>query len=144
MANYLETSVSLTNRKLHFNGTARHNDPISIDYTPPLGDGLGYTSLELLLVSLSSCAGSSVIFLLRKLNKEIESYKINAKGVRKAEHPTILEKIWLQFKISSPNTTKEEIKNAIKLSEEKYCPVWNMLKGNVEIITEIELNLIRN
>jgi hypothetical protein len=50
----LKTSIRLLNEKLHFEGKADGNEPVSIDYTPPLCDNLGYTSLELLLLSLSS------------------------------------------------------------------------------------------
>lgn len=35
--------------------------------------------------------------------------------------------------IKSVDTTDEDVDKVIKLSEEMYCPVWSMLKGNVEI-----------
>lgn len=38
----LNTSISLINDKLNFIGTVGENAPVSIDYTPPLGDNLGY------------------------------------------------------------------------------------------------------
>jgi len=38
-------SIDLLNEKLHFEGNVRGNEPISIDYIPPLGDNFGYTSL---------------------------------------------------------------------------------------------------
>ena len=44
-------SINLLNEKLHFEGKVEGNESISIDYIPPLGDNLGYTSLELLLLS---------------------------------------------------------------------------------------------
>jgi len=62
----LTTSIRLLNEKLHFEGNIDGNEPISIDYTPPFGDNLGYTSLELFLLSISSCTGSAILFLLRK------------------------------------------------------------------------------
>ena len=40
------------------------------------------------------------------------------------------------FVLNSENTEDADILKAIQLSEEKICPVWDMLKGNVEIITE--------
>lgn len=63
----LTASIKLLNEKLHFQGMVDGNEPISIDYTPPLGDNLGYTSLELLLLSLSSCVGSAVLTFLRRM-----------------------------------------------------------------------------
>jgi putative redox protein len=138
----LTTSLLLVNDRLHFKGHADHNLPVSIDYTPPLGDNLGYTSLELLLLSLSSCIGSSVLTLLRKMRKTITSFGIDSKGIRKQEHPTAFKIIILDLKISSPDTTEEEVRKVISLSEETYCPVWAMMKGNVEIIINISCGLV--
>ena len=130
----LTISINLLNDKLHFEGNVNGNEPISIDYVPPLGDNLGYTSLELLLLSLSSCVGSSVLIFLRKMRKTISSFSINATGIRKTEHPIGFKTITLELSIKSMDVTSDDVEKVIKLSEETYCPVWSMLKGNVEII----------
>ena len=57
----LNISLNLVNDRLHFIGQTGNCDPVSIDYTPPLGDNLGYTSLELFLMSFASCIGSAVL-----------------------------------------------------------------------------------
>lgn len=126
-------SINLLNEKLHFEGNVNGNDSISIDYIPPLGDNLGYTSLELLLLSLSSCLGSSVIIFLRRMKKTISGFDINSKGLRREEHPTGFKTITLELTIKSPDLTTEDLDKVVKLSEETYCPVWSMIKGNVEI-----------
>jgi putative redox protein len=128
-------SINLINNKLHFTGIADKNDPVSIDYTPPLGDNLGYTSLELLLLSLSSCVGSSILTFLRKMRKSISGCEINSKGIRREEHPTCFSKIYLTINLKSSDTTMDDLNKVLKLSEDTYCPVWAMLKGNVEIET---------
>ena len=83
----LNSSISLLNDKLLFKATVDGNAPISIDYTPPLGDNLGYTSLELILLSLSSCVGSALLTFLRKMKKTITGCEIQARGIRRTEHP---------------------------------------------------------
>lgn len=135
----LNASIILVNDKLNFRGTVENNIPVSIDYTPPLGDNLGYTSLELFLFSLSSCIGSSVLTFLRKMKKTISGYETNARGFRKEEHPTCFKNIIVDINIKSPDVTKEDMDKVIKLSEETYCPVWAMIKGNVEV--EIRYNI---
>jgi putative redox protein len=129
----LTASIRLLNEKLHFEGEVDGNEPVSIDYTPPLGDNLGYTSLELLLLSLSSCVGSAVLTFLRKMKKNITACEISAKGIRREEHPTGFKTISLFITLSSTDTTPDDMNKVLKLSEEMYCPVWAMLKGNVEI-----------
>lgn len=47
----LTTTVKLENDRLLFEGIAEGNKPIAIDYIPPFSDKLGYTSLELMLLS---------------------------------------------------------------------------------------------
>ena len=131
----LITSLKLVNDKLHFEGTADGNPPVSIDYTPPLGDNLGYTSLELLLLSLTSCIGSAILTFLRKMKKTINSIEINGRGFRKEEHPTGFKKIIVDIRLTSPDVTEEDLRKVIKLAEDTYCPVWSMIKGNTEVET---------
>ncbi|HVN58134.1 MAG TPA: OsmC family protein [Bacteroidales bacterium] len=129
----LNASVRLINDRLHFSGHAGDNTPVSIDYISPLGDDLGYTSLELLLLSLSSCVGSAVLTFLRKMNKTITSCEIRARGIRHEEHPTGFSQINLELAIGSPDITDEDVSRVIKMAEDKYCPVYSMIRGNCEI-----------
>lgn len=136
----LIAAVRLVNDKLHFEGRVEGNSPVSIDYTPPLGDNLGYTSLELLLLSLSSCVGSAMLSFLRKMQKTINTCEITAKGIRREEHPTGFITISLYINLTSPNTTSDDLTKVLKLAEDTYCPVWAMLKGNVEIVINYTIN----
>jgi putative redox protein len=130
----LKAKIVLINDKLNFTGTADNNLPVSIDYTPPLGDNLGYTSLELFLLSLSSCVGSAVLVLLRKMKKEITGFEIISKGIRRQEHPTGFKTVYLEINLKSSDTTKEDLDKVLQLSE-GICPVWSMIKGNTEVFT---------
>jgi putative redox protein len=129
----LNTSINLINDRLNFKGIVDGNTPVSIDYTAPLGDNSGYTSLELLLLSLSSCIGSSVLTFLRRMKKTITGCEILSKGIRKEEHPTGFKTIIIEIFLKSSDISEDDLNKVIKLSEETYCPVWSMLKGNVEI-----------
>jgi putative redox protein len=135
----LNSSVILLNDRLHFNGRVDSNEPVSIDYTPPLGDNLGYTSLELLLLSLSSCVGSSVLTFLRRMRKTISGCDIQCRGIRREEHPTCFKIILLTINLKSPDTTPEDLEKVLRLSEDTYCPVWALLKGNVDIIVNYNI-----
>jgi putative redox protein len=74
------------------------------------------------------------------MKKTITGCEIHANGTRKEEHPTGFKKIILEINLKSSDTTADDLNRVIKLSEETYCPVWAMLKGNVEI--EIKYNII--
>jgi putative redox protein len=136
----LEANVALINNKLHFIGHAGNNEPVNIDYITPLGDGEGYMSLQLFLLSLASCAGSSVLTFLRKMQKDIQSCEIKASGKRRSEHPTSFESIILEFGIKSNNVQPADMDKVIALSEATYCPVWAMIKGNVTVEARYKIN----
>ena len=48
-------------------------------------------------------------------------------------HPTLLTKIELAYSLSGDGLSSDSVEKAIRTAEEKMCPVWAMLKGNVEI-----------
>jgi len=135
----VEAGVKLVNDKMRFLGTAGNNEPVYTDYIPPLGDSQGYMSLQLFLVSLASCIGGSVIVLLRKMKKNIRSCEIKTQGFRRTEHPTSFEKILIEFRIKSENILPSDIEKVIAMSEETYCPVLAMIKGNVIVETKYSL-----
>ena len=139
MPEQLEVTVYLTNRKVQFTGVSRSNPWITFDYAPPLGDGQGYTGLELLLMSLAACSGTSIVALLRNMKKSILGFEVNGKGIRRDEHPTSFQKIFLEYILNSKDAEDRDIQKAIQLSEETYSPVWAMLKNNVEIVTEYNI-----
>jgi len=133
------SSIELINDKISFRGEVENNQPVLIDYFPPYGDANGYTSLELFLLSLSSCLGTSVLTLIRRTGKSVTGLKIDSKGYRKKEHPTSFKMIELKLYIKSSDVENIDIDKAIKVSEDMLCPVWNMIKGNVEIDVSYEI-----
>jgi len=135
----LNTEIKLVNDKIHFIGKAKDNEPVNIDYSSPIGDDLGYTSLELFLLSLSSCIGSSLALLLRKMNKTISGLEIKAQGVRRTQHPTSFEKITLDILLTSDDVTNQSVDRALALSEDSICPVWAMIKNSVEVVTNYSI-----
>jgi putative redox protein len=136
----LNSVIRLVNDKLNFTGSVAGNNPISIDYIAPLGDDLGYTSLELLLLSFSSCLGSAMLTFLRRMNRNITDFEIKAKGLRNEEHPTGFKSIHLYISLRSPDVTEQDVNKVIALSEDKYCPVWSMIRGNTAIETTFAIN----
>ena len=135
----LTASIRLLNEKLHFEGNVDGNEPVSIDYTPPLGDNLGYTSLELFLLSLSSCTGSAILVMLRKMKKNIEFFEINSTGYRNEEHPTGFHTIRMQINLKSNNITQEDMQKVLDLIK-GICPVLSMMDSNIKVFFEYNIS----
>jgi len=132
--NDLAVSLHTVNDKVKFTADSRNNPAITVDYFPPLGNGEGYTSLELLMISFASCIGSTLLAILRAImHKNVDSLQISAKGAVREEHPRVFSHIQLDLFFKSEDAGEADVKKALVIAEEKLCPVWNMLKGNVEI-----------
>ncbi len=135
----LEVTVNSTDQKLGYTGALRSHPAVPIDYIPPLGEGQGYTPLELLLMSLAACSGGTIGLLLRKMGRTVTGIKVCAKGTRREQHPTSFRSIHLEFAVSSADTKDADMQKALTLAEESVCPVWAMVKGNAEITVEYRI-----
>ncbi len=119
--------------KLHFIAQAGAGQTIAVDYAPPLGDGNGYRPMEMILMSLAACAGQVVVSLLRRMNQEVASLEVRARGERREEHPTTFRQIALEFILSGSKLDPAMVEKAIALAGEKYSPVWAMLSAAVPV-----------
>jgi len=136
----IEITVNLTNQKVQFTGVSGSNPerPIKFDFTPPIGDGDGYAGLELLLMSFAGCAATTIVFILRRMGKDISGFTVNAKGIKQNQPPK-LEKIFFEFILNSSDTEAADIEKTINLAEESFSPVWQVLKNSVEVTTEYKI-----
>jgi putative redox protein len=139
MSTQIQATVTLQN-KSQFIGKAHTNHEVKIDYIPPFGNDDGFMSTELLLISLSSCSGHAVIWILEKMGKQICAMEVKSEGKRREEHPTIFTEIELTYNLKGENLDAASVERAIKLAEEKYCPVWAMIKGNVNVTWKYQIN----
>lgn len=139
MAKLVEAKVKLINDKIKFSCKAKDNPEIIADYIPPLGNNEGYMPLELFLISLAACTSGTVLPLLRAMRKTISGFEMKIEGVRREEHPTCFSRIIMDMEIRSNDLEPGDLDKALKLVEEKYCPVWAMIKNNVAVETKYKI-----
>jgi putative redox protein len=104
------------------------------------GKSPGYANIMCLLSSDITLLQTAVLLFLRKMKKSITGCEISAKGLRKEEHPTGFKSISVDINLESVDVTSEDMKKVIALSEDKYCPVYAMLKGNTVIDISFKIN----
>lgn len=137
----LRVTVGDLRGKMQLTGKGRTGHTVSIDYTPPFGEDKGFTSLELLMVSLASCSGHTIQFLLNKMGKPLDRLEVHAVGNRRLDvHPTVLTNIELQYDLTGDGLDAASVEKAIKMAEETYCPVWAMIKNNVVVSWKYQIN----
>ncbi len=88
----------------------------------------GYTPMELVLTSLAGCSGQVTVGLLKRLGQEVRDLTVHARGEKKEIHPAVFTAIELEFEFRGGRLDPVQVEKALALSEERYCPVWAMLK----------------
>ncbi|MBM3304762.1 MAG: OsmC family protein [Candidatus Aminicenantes bacterium] len=106
---------------------------VEIDFTPDGQPLAGFTPLELLLTSLCGCSGQVVTGLLGRMGQVVEGLTVRARGEKREVHPTVLTSIELEFEFRGGKVDAASVEKAMELSEDRYCPVWVMLKASAPI-----------
>jgi putative redox protein len=132
MSDDLTATLTWT-KKLHFEGRGATPHTVPVDYKPPLGEDDGLRPMELVLMSLAACSGQTVISLLTKMKQKVRGFTVTASGKRKNDHPTVFTDIRVDFAVEGTDVDPAAVEKAIAYSEEKYCPVWAMLKTSVNV-----------
>jgi putative redox protein len=119
---------------MKFDGVSgRAGTSVAVDFSPegePIG---GFTPLELLLTSLAGCSGQVTVGLLKRMGQEVKDLTVHARGLKKELHPTVLASIELEFEFRGGRVDGPSVDKALALSEERFCPVWTMLKASAPI-----------
>jgi len=125
---------------MRFDGiSGRAGESVAVDFAPEGDDVGGFVPLELLLTSLASCSGQVVVGLLRRMGQEVKDLIVHARGTKKEIHPTVLTSIDLEFEFRGGRIDDPSLEKALSLSEERFCPIWVMLKPVVPIKTSYRL-----
>jgi uncharacterized OsmC-like protein len=100
----------------------------------------GMTSLQLLLAALATCSANGLRLILgRRMNLTVTDLDVEARAERRDEHPTILTKITLAFRIRGEGLEEGVVRQALQIAETQLCPVWVMLRGGTPIETTLEI-----
>jgi putative redox protein len=128
------------NSKLSFTGVVRgHETQMDVPFAGG-GSNRGPNPKELLLNSISGCAGMDVASILeKKLNRPLLTLDIHAKAEMTKTTPSYFSVINLTFKLSGEVDKSSAIK-ACEASMTKYCGVSYMLSKSCPIHYEVILN----
>ena len=108
--------------------SGRAGTVVAIDFAPE-GEAIGgYPPMELLLASLAGCSGQVTVGLLKRMGQEVEGLTVHARGTKKEIHPAVFTSIELDFEFRGGKLDAASVEKALALSEDRYCPVWAMVK----------------
>jgi len=135
---FIKTTTTIYKSELEYESVNPQGNTVQIDMYGP--DKKKHQSpTELLLSATAACSAVDVVQILQKKRKTIDGLQVVAEGTRRDENPKYFTDILLIFKLSSPDTTKEELEKIVALSVDKYCSVAATVRGvaNVRYQSEI-------
>ncbi|HVB32821.1 MAG TPA: OsmC family protein [Patescibacteria group bacterium] len=90
-------------------------------------------AMEMLLAALGACTATDVALILRKKRQKLTGLEVSVRGKRAATPPAVWTEIELDYRLTGILNEKA-VRDAIELSQSKYCSVAAML-GRVASIT---------
>jgi putative redox protein len=128
----------------HLEGETDTGHKVPMDSGPAGKQTAGPTPKELVLQGLAGCTMMDVVLILQRQRKNIKKFWIDVDCELATEHPKVFSRINVGYNFLSDNLDEGTAKNAIELSREKYCAVYNMLKKTAEITYTINIKNSNN
>ena len=125
--------------KLGFTALAGAHE-VGMDTRPPLGSDSAMTPKQLVVAGLAGCTAMDVVALLRKQGQPLEHFEVETEVEKSSGgYPEVFTAAMLTFKLQG-QIEPEKAKEAVELSQTKYCGVSAMLSRAFPIRYRIELN----
>jgi len=125
---------------LKFEATFSTGHAIAMDTSVEQGGANeGPRPVEMLLAGLAGCTGMDVLAILCKKRQDVKSFQVRVLGERRDEHPKMFTKIHVIYEVTGSGIDVEGVKQAVLLSEGKYCSVAAMLRPAAPITSEVRV-----
>jgi putative redox protein len=95
--------------------------------------------MEMLLGALGACTSVDVVLILAKKRKRLTRLEVTVSGERAPDPPTVWTKIEILYRLSGDLDDKS-VRDAIELSQNKYCSVSAMLGKTAKISYRYEIS----
>jgi putative redox protein len=102
--------------------------------------GTGPKPIELVAVGLAGCTAFDVITVLRqKFHQKVTGYEVRVEADQADRPPQVFTSVRLHHVVTGFGIDPAALKEAIRLSEEKYCSVGAMVKQTASLQTTYEI-----
>jgi|TARA_B110000503_G_scaffold16725_1_gene23878 putative redox protein len=128
--------------KVKFIAESESGHRVLMDGPPDYGgENAGPRPMEMMLMGMGGCSAFDVVHILQKSHQNVATCVAEITAVRAKETPAVFTKIHLHFLVSGDNLKESTVRNAVKLSAEKYCSASVMLtRGGVEVTHTFEID----
>ncbi|MGH9682863.1 MAG: OsmC family protein [Candidatus Acidiferrales bacterium] len=94
--------------------------------------------MEMLLAALGACTSVDVVLILAKKRQKLDSLEVSVSGERAEAPPAVWTKIEINYRLGGELEDKA-VRDAIELSQTKYCSVAAMLGKTAAISYRYEI-----
>ena len=101
------------------------------------GQDGGARPVELVLMALGGCSGIDIELMLRKMRIKVSDFRLQLSAERAETDPRVFTKVHTEYHFWGRDLPREKLERAVKLSDEKYCSVGNMLNKGAALTTEV-------
>jgi len=102
--------------------------------------GTGPKPIELVAVALAGCTAFDVITILRqKYHQKVTGYEVRVEADQAERPPQVFTAVRVVHVVTGCEVDAAAVKEAIRLSEEKYCSVGAMVKQTANVETTYEI-----
>ena len=120
-----------------FIGTSPSGNSVAIDVK---GDRKSAPSpLEMLLVSVAACTAADVASIMEKKRQDVREYVVEVTGTRVDDYPRKFIAFHIHHIVRGHNVSEQALKQAIELSDTKYCSVAATVRPTATITTSHEI-----
>jgi putative redox protein len=99
----------------------------------------GPKPIELVAAALAGCTAFDVITILRKKRQEVFGYEVFVEADQAQEAPMVFTHVRIRHVITGHDVEPAAVEDAIRLSEQKYCSVGNMVNRTAKFTTTYEI-----
>ena len=99
---------------------------VTVTFDAGSGHKKGPGPMEALLGALGACTSVDVAMILAKKRQKLESLEVEVSGERASEPPEVWTKIEMVYRLTG-ELAEKAVRDAIELSQSKYCSVAAML-----------------
>ena len=113
--------------------TATSEDGVSVPMGSAGSPGT-FRPAALVLAGLAGCTGMDAISIMSKKRIQVDSYRVEATGTQRDEHPRFFTSIVVDHIVEGSDIDDRAVARAIELSARKYCVVGaNLASGDTSI-----------
>ncbi len=99
----------------------------------------GPKPIDLVAVGLAGCTAFDVINILRKKRQQVTGYEVLVEADQAPQPPAVFTEVRIRHLITGPDVDPAAVEEAIRLSEEKYCSVGNMVNKTARLATTYDI-----